>query len=97
MGVDVRTIKIRGYFVDIVFICIVVIFAIVFTLYTVYRCIRKEFNLAIDILEVLTGMYLSGLLSEDEYIQEKEKVINNFSFTQRKMFVKLKGKSDSES
>lgn len=69
---------------------IAVIFAVLVTIFLVFRDMRVQFNIAIEMLEVVSSLFLSGEIDEDTFIKRKSQITDNFNWYQRHLYNKLK-------
>lgn len=69
---------------------IAVIFAVLVTIFLVFRDMRVQFNIAIEMLEVVSSLFLSGEIDEDTFIKRKSQITDKFNWYQRHLYNKLK-------
>ena len=67
-----------------------VLVAVVFTLFAVLSSYEKEFKIALDTLELVMGLFLSGKIDEETMKKHRSRIVNNFNWYQRILFARKK-------
>lgn len=67
-----------------------VLVAVAFTLFAVLSSYEKEFKIALDTLELVMGLFLSGKIDEETMKKHRSRIVNNFNWYQRILFARKK-------
>ena len=67
-----------------------VLVAVAFTLFVVLSSYEKEFKIALDTLELVMGLFLSGEIDEETMRKHRSRIVNNFNWYQRILFARKK-------
>lgn len=67
-----------------------VLVAVVFTLFAVLSSYEKEFKIALDTLELVTGLFLSGKIDEETMKKHRSRIIDNLNWYQKILFARKK-------
>lgn len=67
-----------------------VLVAVAFTLFAVLSSYEKEFKIALDTLELVMGLFLSGKIDEETMKKHRSRIVNNFNWYQRILFSRKK-------
>lgn len=64
--------------------------AVAFTLFVVLSSYEKEFKIALDTLELVMGLFLSGKIDEETMKKHRSRVIDNLNWYQKILFARKK-------
>ena len=67
-----------------------VLVAVAFTLFAVLSSYEKVFKIALDTLELVMGLFLSGKIDEETMKKHRSRIVNNFNWYQRILFSRKK-------
>lgn len=67
-----------------------IIVAIIITIVLKLRDSRIQLELAVEMLEAISAMFMSGVITEGDYIERKAQIIDGFSSYQKRLYNKMK-------
>ena len=67
-----------------------IIVAIIITIVLKLRDSRIQLELAIEMLEAISAMFMSGVITEGDYMERKAQIIDGFNPYQKRLYDKLK-------
>lgn len=67
-----------------------VLVAVAFTLFAVLSSYEKEFKIALDTLELIMGLFLSGKIDEETMKKYRSRIVDNLNWYQKILFAHKK-------
>lgn len=73
---------------DIIFLVVILLIYILETVYFIYEKSSAQVEIAVELLSRITGMYLGNEITEEDYTERREKVLNNMTTIQKFIYIK---------
>lgn len=73
---------------DIIFLVVIILVYTLETAYFAYEKSSVQVEIAVELLSRITGMYLGNEITEEDYTERREKVLNNMTTIQKLIYRK---------
>lgn len=73
---------------DIIFLVLIILVYTLETAYLAYEKSSVQVEIAVELLSRITGMYLGNEITEEDYTERREKVLNNMTTIQKLIYRK---------